>query len=117
MDRDYAGPLDVPALARAALMSPGHFLRSFRAAFGETPYSYLRTRRIERAKALFVVVAGAGRETFAVLPSRCESEPVNAVVSDRFRQMVADIGLPGCISTTCGMPNIWVPRPACPQRT
>ncbi len=52
MDRDYAKPLDVPALARTALMSPGHFSRSFRAAFGETPYSYLMTRRIERAKAL-----------------------------------------------------------------
>jgi AraC-like DNA-binding protein len=52
MDRDYARPLDVPALAREALMSPGHFSRSFRAAFGETPYAYLMTRRIERAKAL-----------------------------------------------------------------
>ena len=52
MDRDYAKPLDVPALARVALMSPGHFSRSFRAALGETPYSYLMTRRIERAKAL-----------------------------------------------------------------
>ncbi|MGW3564756.1 helix-turn-helix transcriptional regulator [Streptomyces sp. NPDC000941] len=52
MDRDYAEPLDVPALAQGALMSPGHFSRSFRAAFGETPYSYLMTRRIERAKAL-----------------------------------------------------------------
>jgi transcriptional regulator GlxA family with amidase domain len=52
MDRDYAEPLDVPALARLALMSPGHFSRSFRAAFSETPYSYLMTRRIERAKAL-----------------------------------------------------------------
>lgn len=52
MDRDYAKPLDVPALARGALMSPGHFSRSFRAAFGDTPYNYLMTRRIERAKAL-----------------------------------------------------------------
>ena len=52
MDRDYAQPLDVPAVARTALMSAGHFSRSFRAAFGETPYSYLMTRRIERAKAL-----------------------------------------------------------------
>ncbi|WP_299533742.1 helix-turn-helix transcriptional regulator [uncultured Streptomyces sp.] len=52
MDRDHAQPLNVPALAQAALMSPGHFSRSFRAAFGETPYSYLMTRRIERAKAL-----------------------------------------------------------------
>jgi AraC-like DNA-binding protein len=52
MDRDYAKPLDVAALARTALMSPGHFSRCFRAAFGQTPYSYLMTRRIERAKAL-----------------------------------------------------------------
>jgi len=52
MDRDYALPLDVPALARGAFMSPGHFQRSFRAAYGETPYGYLMTRRIERAKAL-----------------------------------------------------------------
>jgi transcriptional regulator GlxA family with amidase domain len=52
MDRAYAEPLDLAALAHVALMSPGHFSRSFRAAFGETPYSYLMTRRIERAKAL-----------------------------------------------------------------
>jgi AraC-like DNA-binding protein len=52
MDRDYAEPLDVPAMARVALMSPAHFSRKFRAAYGETPYSYLMTRRIERAKAL-----------------------------------------------------------------
>ena len=52
IDRDYAQPLDVPAMARAALMSPAHFSRKFRAAYGETPYSYLMTRRIERAKAL-----------------------------------------------------------------
>jgi AraC-like DNA-binding protein len=52
MDREYASPLDVAALARAALMSSGHFSRKFRATYGETPYSYLMTRRIERAKAL-----------------------------------------------------------------
>ncbi|MES4888840.1 helix-turn-helix transcriptional regulator [Streptomyces sp. NPDC048514] len=52
MDRDYAEPLDMTELARDALMSAGHFQRSFRKAFGETPYSYLMTRRIERAKAL-----------------------------------------------------------------
>ncbi|MGW1469228.1 helix-turn-helix transcriptional regulator [Streptomyces sp. NPDC001493] len=52
MDREYAEPLDVPALARTALMSAGHFSRSFKAAYGETPYNYLMTRRIERAKAL-----------------------------------------------------------------
>ena len=52
MDREYARPLDIAAIARAALMSEGHFSRQFRAAYGETPYSYLMTRRIERAKAL-----------------------------------------------------------------
>ena len=52
MDREYERPLDVPAMARTALMSPAHFSRKFRAAYGETPYSYLMTRRIERAKAL-----------------------------------------------------------------
>ncbi|MYS86163.1 helix-turn-helix transcriptional regulator [Embleya scabrispora] len=52
IDREYARPLDVPTLARRALMSPGHFSRRFRAAYGETPYTYLMTRRIERAMAL-----------------------------------------------------------------
>ncbi len=51
IDRDYAQPLDVAAIARTALMSPAHFSRKFRAAYGETPYSYLMTRRFERAKA------------------------------------------------------------------
>lgn len=52
IDRHYARPLDVPAMARAACMSPAHFSRKFRSAYGETPYSYLMTRRIERAQAL-----------------------------------------------------------------
>ncbi len=52
VDRHYAEPLDVPAMASIAFMSPSHFSRKFRAAYGETPYSYLMTRRIERAKAL-----------------------------------------------------------------
>ena len=52
MDREFDQPLDVPALASSAAMSAGHFSRSFKAAFGESPYSYLMTRRIERAKAL-----------------------------------------------------------------
>jgi len=52
MDREYARPLDVAALARSARMSEGHFSRCFKKAYGESPYSYLMTRRIERAKAL-----------------------------------------------------------------
>ncbi|MFN8027591.1 MAG: helix-turn-helix transcriptional regulator [Acidimicrobiia bacterium] len=52
MDRDFAEPLDVAEIAREACMSPAHFSRRFRAAYGETPYAYLMTRCIERAKAL-----------------------------------------------------------------
>ena len=52
IDREYAQPLDVEALARGAHMSAGHLSREFRSAYGESPYSYLMTRRIERAMAL-----------------------------------------------------------------
>ena len=52
IDREYAQPLDVPALARGVGMSAGHLSRQFRQAYGESPYSYLMTRRIERAMAL-----------------------------------------------------------------
>ncbi|MFF3013707.1 helix-turn-helix transcriptional regulator [Streptomyces sp. NPDC057939] len=52
IDREYAQPLNVEALARDANMSAGHLSRQFRAAYGESPYSYLMTRRIERATAL-----------------------------------------------------------------
>jgi AraC-like DNA-binding protein len=52
IDRDYAQPLDVEALARGVHMSAGHLSREFRRAYGESPYSYLMTRRIERAMAL-----------------------------------------------------------------
>jgi AraC-like DNA-binding protein len=52
MDRAYAQPLDVPALARIAHVSPAHFARTFRETFGETPHRYLQRRRVERAMAL-----------------------------------------------------------------
>jgi len=52
IDRDYAQPLDIPALARVALVSEAHFVRTFRATFGETPHRYLQRRRVERAMAL-----------------------------------------------------------------
>ncbi|SDF23293.1 transcriptional regulator, AraC family [Blastococcus aurantiacus] len=52
IDREYAQPLDVEALARGAHMSAGHLSREFRAAYGESPYAYLMTRRIERAMTL-----------------------------------------------------------------
>jgi AraC-like DNA-binding protein len=52
IDREYARPLDVPTMATRALMSPAHFSREFKIAYGETPYAYLMTRRIERAMTL-----------------------------------------------------------------
>ncbi|MCX5383939.1 helix-turn-helix transcriptional regulator [Streptomyces sp. NBC_00083] len=66
IDREYAEPLDVPAMARHALMSPAHFSRRFRAVYGETPYSYLMTRRIERAMALLRGGAGVTEACMAV---------------------------------------------------
>src|SRR4051795_7576378 len=52
MDRDYARPLDIPTLARIAYFSEAHFIRVFRATFGETPHRYLQRRRVERAMSL-----------------------------------------------------------------
>ncbi len=49
MDRAYAAPLDIPSLARVSHVSPAHFIRTFRATFGETPHRYLQRRRVERA--------------------------------------------------------------------
>jgi AraC-like DNA-binding protein len=49
MDRDYGQPLDIPRLARIALTSEAHFIRTFKATFGETPHRYLQRRRVERA--------------------------------------------------------------------
>jgi AraC-like DNA-binding protein len=54
MDRSYAQPLDIPALARVAHVSEAHFIRTFRATFGETPHRYLQRRRVERAMFLLV---------------------------------------------------------------
>jgi AraC-like DNA-binding protein len=84
IDRDYARPLDVPALARHALMSPGHFSRQFRAAYGETPYSYLMTRRIERAMAL---LRGGMSVTDACMTVGCTSL---GSFSTRFTELVGE---------------------------
>lgn len=54
MDRSYAQPLDIPALARIAHVSEAHFIRTFRATFGETPHRYLQRRRVERAMYLLL---------------------------------------------------------------
>ena len=84
MDREYAQPLDVPAMARAALMSPSHFSRKFRAAYGETPYAYLMTRRIERAKALL-------RQGMTVTDTCCAVGCTSlGSFSSRFTEIVGD---------------------------
>ena len=59
MDRTYSQPLDVPALAAIAHVSPAHFIRTFRATFGETPHRYLQRRRVERAMARLREGAGS----------------------------------------------------------
>jgi AraC-like DNA-binding protein len=84
IDREYARPLDVPAMAGQALMSPGHFSRQFRAAYGETPYSYLMTRRIERAMAL---LRGGMSVTDACMTVGCTSL---GSFSSRFTEIVGE---------------------------
>jgi AraC-like DNA-binding protein len=103
IDREYARPLDVPTMARRALMSPAHFSRQFRAAYGETPYSYLMTRRIERAMAL---LRGGMSVTDACMTVGCTSlgsfssrftEIVGETPSAyRSRKHEAELAMPGC---------------------
>jgi AraC-like DNA-binding protein len=105
IDRDYAKPLDVPTMATKALMSPAHFSRQFRAAYGETPYSYLMTRRIERAMAL---LRGGTTVTDACMAVGCTSlgsfssrftEIVGLTPSAyRAREHEALNAMPGCIA-------------------
>ena len=124
MDREYAQPLDVAALARTAHMSPGHFARRFRAEYGETPYAYLMTRRIERAKAL--LRHGDVSVTEACVRVGCTSL---GSFSARFTELVGETpsayraraheyaaAVPGCIARGLGQPvrfrEAWPPGPA-----
>ena len=106
MDREYASPLDVAALARAALMSTAHFSRRFRATYGETPYSYLMTRRIERAQALLrrgdmsvtevcMAVGCASLGSFSARFTQLEGETPTAY---RARDHGALASVPGCLA-------------------
>jgi len=112
MDRDYAKPLDVPAMARAALMSPAHFSRQFRAAYGETPYSYLMTRRIERAKTLLrrgdlsvtEVCFAVGCTSLGSFSSRFTELVGESPSSYRARDHTATASLPGCVVMRSGRP-------------
>jgi AraC-like DNA-binding protein len=84
IDREYARPLDVPTMAQHAFMSPAHFSRQFRAAYGETPYGYLMTRRIERAMAL---LRGGMSVTDACMMVGCTSL---GSFSSRFTEIVGE---------------------------
>jgi transcriptional regulator GlxA family with amidase domain len=104
MDREYAEPLDVPAMARVALMSPAHFSRKFRAAYGETPYTYLMTRRVERAMALLregksvtdvcMAVGWTSLGSFSSLFTEMVGESPS---EDRARDHSAVEALPACV--------------------
>ena len=106
IDREYARPLDVDALARDAHMSAGHFSRQFRLAYGESPYSYLMTRRVERAMAL--LRRGDLSVTEVCFAVGCSSL---GTFSTRFRELVgvppstyrreaggATAGMPPCVA-------------------
>ena len=105
MDREYAQPLDVEALARGVHMSAGHLSREFRLAYGESPYSYLMTRRIERAMAL--LRRGDMSVTDVCFEVGCSSL---GTFSTRFTELVgvppsvyrreasgANVGMPSCM--------------------
>src|SRR5213595_4168244 len=104
IDREYARPLDVPAMARAALMSPAHFSRQFRAAYGETPYNYLMTRRIERAKALLrrgdltvtEVCMAVGCTSLGSFSSRFTELVGESPTAYRARSHAASAAIPAC---------------------
>jgi AraC-like DNA-binding protein len=106
IDRAYDRPLDVPALARSAGMSDGHFSRSFKAAFGESPYHYLMTRRIERAKALLrrgdlsvtEVCMEVGCTSLGSFSSRFRELVGESPSSYRNRSHDASAGIPPCVA-------------------
>lgn len=105
IDRDYAQPLDVPALARDAGMSAGHLSRRFRAVFGEPPYAYLMTRRIERAMALLRrgdmsvtdVCFAVGCQSLGTFSTRF-TELVGMPPSTYKRLAASPAGIPSCVA-------------------
>lgn len=112
MDREYATPLDIATLARTALMSEGHFQRQFRAAYGETPYAYLMTRRIERAKALLRrgdmsvtdVCFAVGCTSLGSFSARFTQVTGQTPTAYRARDHSALEGLPGCLARNITRP-------------
>ena len=113
MDREYARPLDVAALARAALMSTAHFSRQFRAAYGESPYAYLMTRRVERAKALLrrgdlsvtEVCLAVGCSSLGSFSARFTQLVGETPTAYRARDHGALASVPGCIAKDLTRPS------------
>ena len=113
MDREYASELDVAALARAALMSTAHFARQFRATYGETPYGYLMTRRIERAKLLLrrgdmsvtEVCMAVGCTSLGSFSARFTQLVGETPTAYRARNHDALAGVPGCIAKELTRPT------------
>ena len=106
IDREYAQPLDVEALARGASMSAGHLSRQFKLAYGESPYSYLMTRRIERAMALLrrgdlsvtEVCFEVGCSSLGTFSSRFTELVGMPPSAYRREQASATAGMPSCIA-------------------
>ena len=113
MDREYSRPLDVATLARTALMSTAHFARQFRATYGETPYAYLMTRRIERAKALLrgdemsvtEVCLAVGCTSLGSFSARFTQLVGETPTTYRARNHSALARVPGCIAKDLTRPR------------
>ncbi len=106
IDRDYAQPLDVKALARSAHMSAGHLSREFKLAYGEAPYGYLMTRRIERAMALLRrgdlsvtdVCFAVGCSSLGTFSTRFTELVGVSPSSYRRHEARATVGMPSCVA-------------------
>ena len=113
MDREYSRPLDVAELARTALMSSAHFSRQFRATYGETPYGYLMTRRIERAKSLLrngdlsvtEVCFEVGCSSLGSFSARFTQLVGETPTEYRNRDHSALAGIPGCVAKDMTRPS------------
>ncbi len=124
IDREFASPLDVPAMAKAAHMSTAHFSRRFREAYGETPYAHLMMRRIERAKALLrggeVSVTDActavGATSLGSFSSRFAEIVGESPSSYRARDHSGSVVIPSCTSQIWGRPRRVRDRPGTAQR-
>ncbi|MBF4552442.1 helix-turn-helix transcriptional regulator [Pseudoclavibacter sp. VKM Ac-2888] len=124
IDREFASPLDVPTMAKAAHMSAAHFSRRFREAYGETPYAHLMTRRIERAKALLrsgeVSVTDActavGATSLGSFSSRFAEIVGESPSAYRARDDSGSVVIPSCTSQIWGRPRRVRDRPGMAQR-